>query len=76
MIIIKQVNLTDKYVKGRIWWFYFLYDQGHLIAWRKREREREVEHFIGLGLVVFVKVGLTACFTWGSWYYAEAASLS
>jgi len=46
----KQINLTDKYVKGRIWWSYFVYNQGHLIAWR----EKEVEHFIGSGLVVFV----------------------
>ena len=46
----KQINLTDKYVKGRIWWSYFVYNQGHLVAWR----EKEVEHFIGSGLVVFV----------------------
>lgn len=46
----KHINLTDKYVKGRMWWSYFVYNQGHVIAWRVKE----VEHFIGSGLLIFV----------------------
>ena len=66
----KQINLTDKYVEGRIWWSYFVYNQGHLIAWR----EKEVEHFIGSGLVVFVSFSFGLVIK--SWWLLFAVSFT
>ena len=49
---------------------YFVYNQGHLIAWR----EKEVEPFIGSGLVVFVLFSFGLVIT--SWWLLFAVSFT